>query len=214
MRQYFEDRLEAGRELGGKLSNYRGTPDLLVLGLPRGGVPVAAEVARRLGAELDVLVVRKVAQPFHPELALAAIATGGARALNPEVIAHTGTTPGQLAELIAREARELSRRERAYRGDRPPPRIAGRTVILVDDGIATGATMQAAVQAVRSLGPERVVVAVPVSPSGTAAAFHPAADDFVSILSPTEFEAVGWWYRQFPQLSDDEVLAALRSASG
>lgn len=214
MRQYFEDRLEAGRELGGKLSNYRGTPDLLVLGLPRGGVPVAAEVARRLGAELDVLVVRKVAQPFHPELALAAIATGGARALNPEVIAHTGTTPGQLAELIAREARELSRRERAYRGDRPPPRIAGRTVILVDDGIATGATMQAAVQAVRSLGPARVVVAVPVSPSGTAAAFHPAADDFVSILSPTEFEAVGWWYRQFPQLSDDEVLAALRSASG
>lgn len=214
MRQYFEDRLEAGRELGGKLSNYRGTPDLLVLGLPRGGVPVAAEVARRLGAELDVLVVRKVAQPFHPELALAAIATGGARALNPEVIAHTGTTPGQLAELIAREARERSRRERAYRGDRPPPRIAGRTVILVDDGIATGATMQAAVQAVRSLGPERVVVAVPVSPSGTAAAFHPAADDFVSILSPTEFEAVGWWYRQFPQLSDDEVLAALRSASG
>lgn len=214
MRQYFEDRLEAGRELGGKLSNYRGTPDLLVLGLPRGGVPVAAEVARRLGAELDVLVVRKVAQPFHPELALAAIATGGARALNPEVIASTGTTPGQLAELIAREARELSRREQAYRGDRPPPRIAGRTVILVDDGIATGATMQAAVQAVRSLGPARVVVAVPVSPSGTAAAFHPAADDFVSILSPTEFEAVGWWYWQFPQLGDDEVLAALRSASG
>lgn len=214
MRQYFEDREEAGRELAGKLSSYRGTPGLLVLALPRGGVPVAAEVARRLGAELDVLVVRKVAQPFHPELALAAIATGGARALNPDVIARTGTTPEQLEALVADEARELARRERAYRGDRPPPHVAGRTVILVDDGIATGASMQAALQAVRSLGPARVVVAVPVSPSGTAAAFHPDADDFVSLMSPTEFEAVGWWYRRFPQLRDEDVLAALQAASG
>ena len=212
MRQYFEDREEAGRELAGKLAHYRGTPDLLVLALPRGGVPVAAEVARRLGAELDVLVVRKVAQPFHPELALAAIATGGARAFNPEVIASTGTTPEQLEALMAPELRELARREQAYRGERPPPRIAGRTVILVDDGIATGASMQAALQAVRSLGPARVIVAVPVSPSDTAAAFHPDADDFVSLLSPTEFEAVGWWYRQFPQLRDEDVLAVLRAA--
>src|SRR5690606_29701149 len=160
----FEDRQDAGRALAERLSDYAGRPDVIVLALPRGGVPVGAEVARALGAPLDVLVVRKLGLPGQEELAMGAIASGGVRVLNEEVVSLTGVPREVIDRVAEEEGRELERREAAYRGDRPPPDVAGRTVILVDDGIATGSTLRAAVEALRKQGPARIVVAVPTAP--------------------------------------------------
>lgn len=207
----FEDREAGGRALAQALERYRGEQGLIVLGLPRGGVPVAAEVATALDAELDVLVVRKLGVPWHPELAMGAIASGGATVLNDEVIEGIGVSRAQVDEIMKREREELARRERQYRQDRPFPDVAGRTVIVVDDGIATGSTMKAAVQALRQLGAGRVVVAVPVAPAQATDEFREVADDFFCVKTPQHFHAVGAWYLRFGQTSDDEVRRLLAS---
>lgn len=213
MRPRFLDRRDAGQALAASLARHRGLSDPLVLALPRGGVPVAAEIAQALGAELDVLGVRKVAHPANPELALAAIATGGAVARNEAVIEAMGVDDAEFEALAAPERRELARRERAYRGDKPPPRIAGRTVIVVDDGVATGATMFAALATLRAQAPGKLVVAVPVAAADTLAALSRAADELVCLQAPADFMAVGAWYEDFPQVTDDEVRACLRRAA-
>jgi putative phosphoribosyl transferase len=186
--------------------------DVVVLGLPRGGVPVGLEVARALRAPLDVFAVRKLGVPQWPELAMGAIASGGAVVRNEDLIRGLGVDADRFDEAIARESAELSRRERAYRGDRPAPAVTGRTVILVDDGIATGASMRVALGAVRSLGAARVVVAVPVGPAPVLAALRADADEVVCAVSPREFRAVGQVYADFRQVDDDEVRAALAAA--
>lgn len=205
----YQDRQGAGRGLAERLGHYAGKPDVYVLGLPRGGVPVAAAVAKALQAPLDVLTVRKLGVPGHEELAMGAVAAGGGQVLNEELVRRLGITPAEIGEVEARERRELARREQAYRGDRPFPELKGKTVILVDDGLATGATMKAAVAAVRAVGPSRVVVAVPVAPSETVRELERLADEVVCPLVPAEFEAVGQWYQEFPQTSDQEVTVAL-----
>jgi putative phosphoribosyl transferase len=211
----FRDRAEAGRLLGERLQpDYAGTPDLLVLGLPRGGVPVAFEVARMLDAELDVYVVRKLGVPGHEELAMGALASGGVRVLNDDVVASLEIPEEAIARAVAAENAELERREREYRGERAPVDVTGRTVILVDDGLATGATKRAAALAVRSQQPERVVVAVPVAADATCAEFRGDVDDVVCVHTPEPFYAVGLWYDDFAPTSDDEVRDLLaRSAS-
>lgn len=201
----FEDRHAAGVELARALAKYGNTAGLLVLGLPRGGVPVAAAVADALGADLDVLVVRKLGVPWQPELAMGAVASGGATVFSDEVMESIGISESQVGEVMQRERRELERRERLYRAGRPFPGVAGRTVILVDDGIATGATMKAAVRALRQLEAGRVVVAVPVAPAQVRAEFEAVADEFVCVRAPKHFFAVGAWYRHFGQTSDEEV---------
>ncbi|MGE3819880.1 MAG: phosphoribosyltransferase [Isosphaeraceae bacterium] len=210
----FRDRAEAGRKLAGKLTAYADRHDVLVLALPRGGVPVAYEVARELGAPLDVFVVRKLGVPGHEELAMGAIASGGTLVLNEDVV-QALRIPDRVIEVVAaRERRELERRERAYRGDRPPPDVRGRVVLLVDDGLATGSTMRAAVAALRRLGPARLVVAVPTSAPSTCEEFRQEADECVCDLTPDPFHAVGLWYEDFSQTTDDEVRDLLeRSAS-
>jgi predicted phosphoribosyltransferase len=214
MQGYFSDRRAAGAELAVQLAGYRKTPGLLVLALPRGGVPVAYEVARTLGAELDVLVVRKLGVPRQPELALGAIASGGATVFNDDVVGAIGVTRSHLDAIVRTERIELQRRERAYRGDRGPLNVRGRTVIVVDDGLATGASMRAAVAALRSLQPTKIVVAVPVAPVETAEEFVYIADDFVCIETPRDFHSVGWWYRNFDQTQDDEVRYLVDAAQG
>jgi predicted phosphoribosyltransferase len=206
----FENRGQAGRILAVQLAEYRGRPDVLVLGLPRGGVPVAFEVAQALGAPLDVYLVRKLGVPGHAELAMGAIASGGVRVVNQAMLRSLRISPQQLDAVIRAEEAELRRQERVYRGDRPPPDVSGRTAILVDDGLATGATMQAAVAALRSAGPKEVVVAVPVAPPETCAELKAEADRVVCALTPEPFYAVGAWYRDFSQTSDDEVRELLR----
>lgn len=201
----FHDRLDAGRQLATKLSRYAGRDDVLVLGLPRGGVPVAAEVARALDAPLDVFVVRKLGVPFHEELAMGAIATGGARVVDHALIRQLGLSGGDVERVTAKEERELRRRERLYRGERPSPDIAGRTVLLVDDGLATGASMRVAVTALREERPASVVVAVPIAPRETCEMLRGEADDVVCAVTPEPFHAVGLWYRDFSQTSDAEV---------
>lgn len=191
------------------VADYAGS-DVVVLGLARGGVPVAAEIAGRLGAELDVFVVRKLGVPRWPELAMGAIASGGGVVVNDDVLQSLRISDAQLQDVVAAETEELSRRETAYRGTGPPPRLAGRTVILVDDGIATGATMLAALRAVRTAGPTRVIVAVPVGPPSAPELLRGEADDVVIATVPRRFEAVGKAYRDFHQVSDDEVRAALK----
>lgn len=180
-----------------------------MLGLPRGGVPVAAEVARALGAPLDVCVVRKLGVPGQEELAMGALGPGGVRVLNEDVLAALGLTEGALAQSAEREAAELARRERRYRAGRPPLAVAGRTVILVDDGIATGSTMLAAVRALRHLGPAAIVVAVPVAPPSALAELEAEADAVVCPLREEALFAIGAWYEDFRQTSDEEVLACL-----
>ena len=206
----FENRAQAGRILAAQLAEYRGRPEVLVLGLPRGGVPVAFEVAQALGVPLDVYLVRKLGVPGHAELAMGAIASGGVRVVNQAMLRSLRISPQQLDAVIRAEEAELRRQERVYRGDRPPPDVSGRTAILVDDGLATGATMQAAVAALRSAGPKEVVVAVPVAPPETCAELEAEADRVVCALTPEPFYAVGAWYRDFSQTSDDEVRELLR----
>lgn len=212
MQRYFRDRHEAGRILAAMLKQYEGRDDVLVLALPRGGVPVACEVAGALGAPLDVFLVRKLGLPGHDELAMGAIATGGERVLNEQVVQEL-QIPGRIIDAVAeRERQELERRERLYRGDRPPPDVRGRTVILVDDGLATGSTMRVAVRALRRQGPARIVVAAPVAASQTSNEFRAEADEVVCAVTPEPFYAVGLWYADFSPTSDDEVRDLLARA--
>lgn len=202
------DRRQAGRLLAQELAQYRGQRDVIVLGLPRGGVPVAYEVAQALDAPLDVFIVRKLGFPGHEEYAMGAIASGGVRVMNADV-AGMHIAQDVIDAVTAREQTELARRERLYRGDRPPLALADRTVILVDDGLATGSTMRAAVQAVRQQRPRRLVVAVPVAAAATCTELRADADEVVCTLTPEPFRAVGVWYRNFEQTSDEEVHALL-----
>ncbi len=208
----FRDRAEAGRQLAALLSGYAHRPDLLVLALPRGGVPVAYEVARALDAPLDVFLVRKLGVPGHEELAMGAIASGGVRVLNDDVVESLRLPLSIIDQVTAREQEELQRRERAYRGDRPPPDAQGRTVILVDDGLATGSTMRAAAAAVHRQQPARIVVAVPVAAASTCDTLRAEVDEVVCVLAPEPFYAVGIWYEDFSQTTDDEVRDLLARA--
>jgi len=209
----FRDRIDAGRALALALEEYRGRPDVVVLGLPRGGVPVAAEVADALGAPLDVFVVRKLGVPGHEEFAMGAIASGGVRVMNRAAIDMLAIPQAAIEQVVEREQRELERREREYRDDRPPPQIAGRIAILVDDGLATGSSMLAAVAALRNLRPARIVVAVPVGAAQTCRKLQAEADEVICAMVPEDFQAVGLWYDDFGQTSDAEVQATLREAA-
>jgi predicted phosphoribosyltransferase len=209
----FQDRAAGGRALAAKLIAYTDRPDALVLGLPRGGVPVAHEVARTLRAPLDVFLVRKLGVPGFEELAMGAIATGGVRVLNESVIEGLRIEEGALEAVAAAEGRELARRERLYRGDRPPPELCDRTVLLVDDGLATGSTMRAAALAARRQRPARLVVAVPVGAPSTCAELWDRADDVVCALTPEPFDAVGRWYADFSPTTDEEVHDLLARAA-
>jgi len=208
----FRDRVEAGDVLAEGLGHYAGRPDVLVLALPRGGVPVAARVAEALGAPLDVFVVRKLGVPGHEELAMGAIASGGVRVVNEQVVGRLGLGEAVLDRVAEAEGRELARREQSYREGRGPPDLTGRVVILVDDGLATGSTMRAAVAAARLLNPARVVVAVPTAPASTCQQLRGEADEVVCATTPRPFRAVGYSYRSFPQTTDEEVTNLLRSA--
>jgi putative phosphoribosyl transferase len=206
----FTDRRAAGIELASKLNRYRGRTDVVVLALPRGGVPVAFEIAEALAAPLDIFVVRKLGMPGHPEFAIGAIASGGVRVLNDEAIGWYAI-PGNAIDAVARqELAELERREREYRQGRPLLDLHDRVVVLVDDGLATGSTMRAAVQAVRAHRPSRVVVAVPVGAPETCDAFADITDETVCARTPEPFSAVGLWYRDFSQTTDEEVRDLLR----
>ena len=205
----FRDRVEAGRLLARALERYAGDAALLVLALPRGGVIVGAEVARHLGAPLDAILVRKLGVPGHEELAMGAIASGGVRILSGDVIEALGIPDRDIAAVAAAEEDELERREQAYRGVKAAPAVRGRTVILVDDGLATGATMRAAAAAVRSQEPARVVVAVPVAPAATCDLLRPLAADVVCLPTPARFHSVGEWYHDFAQTSDEDVRRLL-----
>jgi predicted phosphoribosyltransferase len=209
----FRNRADAGRVLAGKLSEYAGRSDVVVLALPRGGVPVAYEVARALHAPLDVFLVRKLGLPGHEELAMGAIASGGVRVLNEEVVRLLRVPPEVIDIVAAEEKQELQRREEAYRDGRPPLDVRGKTAILVDDGLATGSTMRAAVAALRRQGPSRIVVAVPVAAAETCAEMRSEVDDLVCARTPEPFRAVGLWYQDFSQTSDDEVRDLLRRAA-
>jgi erythromycin esterase-like protein/predicted phosphoribosyltransferase len=205
----FRDRHEAGRLLAEKLAAYAHRPDVLVLALPRGGVPVAYEVARALGAPLDVFVVRKLGVPGYEELAMGAVATGGVRVLNEQLVERLGIPEQMIDAVAAHERQELARRERVYRGGCPPPDVRGRTVILVDDGLATGATMHAAIEALRQQHPARIVVAVPTASPETCEEMKTKADDVICAITPEPFHAVGRWYRDFSQTTDEEVRLLL-----
>jgi putative phosphoribosyl transferase len=205
----FRDRAEAGRHLASRLSDLAGRADLLVLGIPRGGVPVAYEVAKALHAPLDVIVVRKLGFPGAEELAMGAIASGDVRVLNTEVLGELPVPQRMIDEVAARELKELERRERVYRGDRPPVDPQGRTVVVVDDGLATGSTMRAAVTALRQRQPAQIVVAVPVGATSTCRSLAPIADRFVCVIMSEPFFAVGIWYEDFSQTTDDEVRRLL-----
>jgi len=206
----FRDRVEAGRELGERLTEkYAGADDVLVLALPRGGVVVGREVADLLDAPLDVLVVRKLGFPGQSELAMGAIASGGVRVLNEALLEQTGVPRALVEDVVARERVELERRESLYRGDRSAPRVGGKTVLVVDDGLATGSTMLAAVEALRSLGAGRIVVAVPTAPRQTCETLEDVADEVVCLGQPDPFYAVGLSYEDFAEVSDDAVRALL-----
>jgi predicted phosphoribosyltransferase len=208
----FRDRHDAGTQLAAKLLRYAGQPDTLVLGLPRGGVPVAYEVARALHAPLDVLMVRKLGVPGQEELAMGAIATGGALVLDEALVRNLGISPIQIAAIIEAEEQELARREQLYRDARPFPEVRDRTIVLIDDGMATGSTMYAAIQAIRQLGPRRLVVAVPTAALDTCDTLRPEVDDLVCLITPKLFYAVGLWYADFTPTTDDEVRQLLDGA--
>jgi len=208
----FHDRYDAGRQLAARLTHYGGREDVVVLALPRGGVPVGYEVAEALGAPLDVFLVRKLGTPGHDELAMGAIASGGDRVLNEEVVRRLRASDQTIARVEIEERRELERQEREYRRGRPLLDVRGKTVILVDDGLATGSTMRAAVAALRRLGPARIVVAVPVGAPETCAEFASEADEAICAREPDPFYAVGIWYEDFSQTSDEEVRELLADA--
>ena len=210
---YFQDRREAGRMLASRLSAYADRPDVVVLALPRGGVPVAYEVAKALHAPMDVFLVRKLGVPGHEEYAMGAMASGGVRVLNRDVVEALHIPNEVVEQVIAREQRELERREREYRGDRPFPDLRGKTVILVDDGLATGSTMLAAVMALRQKQPARIVVAVPVGSPETCDAFRDHVDEIVCAITPDPLYGVGLWYTDFSQTTDDEVRKLLAQVS-
>ena len=212
MERIFADRVDAGRALAKALQARRGATDTVVLGLPRGGVPVAYEIALALDLPLDVLVVRKLGLPWQPELAMGAIASGGALVLNDEVVRYLGGRGEALDTVRAREQAELERRERDYRGNRPTLDMRNRTGILVDDGLATGATMEAAVRSLQALGAKRVVVAVPVASAEARERIAAVADEVVCLATPMFFSAVGQWYRDFGQTPDEEVRDLLTRA--
>jgi predicted phosphoribosyltransferase len=208
----FRDRRDAGRQLAPLLATELGARDRgapVVIGLARGGLPVAAEVAERLGAPLDVMIVRKIGVPWQPELGVGALAEGGVRVLNDALIAEIGLRTEDIDGVVAREQRELERRVARYRGDRPPVDVTGRTAIVVDDGLATGYTAWAAIEALRARGAARVILAVPVAPPDTVAALARIADRVVAVAQPTDFMAIGEFYRDFSQESDEDVIAIL-----
>jgi putative phosphoribosyl transferase len=207
----FRDRAEGGRLLADKLAEYANRPDVIVLALLRGGVPIGVEIARRLNVPLYVLTVRKLGVPGQPELALGAIASGGICVLNEDLLSYIDISGAEIEAIARRELKELERRERVYRGGRPAPNVRGRTVILVDDGMATGATMRSAVEALKQRQPARIIIAVPVAAESTCAEFN-ARDGIVTCVcleTPESFIAVGLWYEQFPQLTDEEVRELL-----
>lgn len=209
----FPNRTEAGRRLAKKLSAYGNRKDVIVLGIPRGGVPVAFEVAGALGAPLDVFIARKLGVPGHEELAFGAVASGGVRFLDQETVEGLGIPDSEIARVTAQETKELERREKVYRGGRPPLKVEGLTAILVDDGIATGASMQAAIAALRQMKPARIVVAVPVAPPSTCDRLRPAVDDVVCVYAPELFYAIGQFYEDFSQVTDEEVIDIIQRAS-
>lgn len=209
----FEDRRDAGRVLAGRLSMYAGREDILVLALPRGGVPVGFEVAQALRAPLDLFVVRKLGTPGQEELALGAIASGGVRIINDEVVEAIGIPEHAIDAIAAREFMELQRREQQYRGTRPPLNVVGKVVILIDDGLATGSTMRAAAKALRQMSPSKVVVAVPVASAITCERLRNDVDEVICVSTPENFFAVGQWYRDFQQTTDDEVRELLGRAA-
>lgn len=209
----YHDRRDAGRQLASRLQAYANRPDVLVLGLPRGGVPVADEVAQALQAPLDAYLVRKLGVPGHEELAMGAIAPGGIRVLNPHTIDSLGISESAIDDVEAIERRELARRERLYRGSQPPLTVEGRTVILVDDGLATGSTMRAAAEALRQLKPARLIAAVPVGSTAVCESLLDVVDEAICAETPEPFYAVGIWYDDFAPTSDTEVQQALRDAA-
>ncbi len=208
----FRDRRHGGQMLAAALDHYADRPDVIILALPRGGVPVAYEVAEKLHAPLDVMVVRKLGVPGWEELAMGAIASGGVRVLNERVVREAGITAERIQEVAAAEWEELRRREMAFRGHTGAPEVAGKTVILVDDGIATGSTIRAAVQALRQQGPDRIVIAVPTAAADSCEMLEPMVDELVSLVRPAYFRAVGQWYDDFAQTTDDEVKQLLEKA--
>jgi predicted phosphoribosyltransferase len=205
----FQDRREAGRVLAERLREFAQDRNVLVLALPRGGVPVAYEIAHDLGLPLDVFIVRKLGVPGYEELAMGAIATGGVRVLNEEVVQRLGISDRQIDQAAAREQQEIERRELEYRGDLPPINVRGKKIILVDDGLATGATMRAAVQALHQAGAARITVAVPVGSSEAVQRIRRDADEIICPMQPEDFQAVGQWYEDFSQTSDEEVRELL-----
>jgi len=207
----FRDRADAGCRLAGLLGEYADRPDTIVLGLPRGGVPVAAEIAGALHLPLDVLIVRKLGVPGFSEVAFGAIASGGIEVLNPDVLRSSHIDDAAINDVRTAQLSELKRREYAYRGERPPLDVTDTTVLVVDDGTATGATMRAAVEALRAAGPRRIVVAIGVSPPDVVRRLSKLADEVVAVLTPRNFMAVGAWYDDFTQTTDDEVIAALQN---
>jgi predicted phosphoribosyltransferase len=212
-RRLFRNRYEAGRRLATALTDYVSRPNLLVLALPRGGVPVGYEIARALHAPLDVMLVRKLGVPGQEELAMGAIASGGILSIEEEVVAAFGIPDWVIADVASREAVEINRQERVYRADRPSPRIPDRAIILVDDGLATGSTMRAAAAALRSQGPEHLAIAVPVAPTETCEELGREVDNIVCLLTPHPFVSVGSWYQDFSQTGDEEVRELLTAPS-
>jgi len=210
----FRNRTDAGQKLASKLKAYYAQPDVLVLALPRGGVPVGHEVGKVLHAPVDVFVVRKLGVPWNPELAMGAVATGGVRVLEEETVRELAIPSEDIAKVAAEEEREVERREQAYRGGRVPLPITGKKVILVDDGIATGSTMRAGVAALRRLQPTRIVIAVPVAPRATCSMLRNVADEVVCLIEAEDFFAIGEWYEDFSQLSDEDVKNLLGSNTG
>ena len=209
----FRDRRDAGRKLAQKLTAYAGRTDVIVLALPRGGVPVAYEVALALHAPLDIFIVRKLGLPGHEELAVGAIASGGTRVLNEDIIGYLNISEAVIDAIAQRELQELERRERAYRGDRPPLDVGGRTIILIDDGLATGASMRAAVAGLRTQNPAHIVVAVPTAAPETCEALEPEVDQMICATTPEPFYGVSRWYEDFSQTTDEEVKMLLEEAT-
>ena len=209
----YRDRYDAGRRLAARLAHHAGDPSLLVLGLPRGGVPVAAEVAAELDAPLDVYVVRKLGVPDQRELAMGAIGSGGVRVMNEQVVGASGVAPEEIEEVAREEERELERRERTLRGERPAPEVEGRTIILVDDGIATGSTMRAAIAALKARGARKLVVGVPIAASETCAELAEEVDEVVCVATPDPVRAISLWYDDFGQTTDAEVRRLVERAA-